>query len=321
MADTLKSIRDEVLGWLDEVGNTSTTADNVDAAINQAHIARCTAQRWPFLKWPRWETFTTVAGQRVYSLHQACFSLELVKWSNTGDILIEKTTRGVEQDTLPESSNQTPESYRFLGESAVQGQPSTPSLLSVVSSNAGDTGTVYNVVVTGWTSSGVAISETITPNGATPVASTNTFDVVESVTATGTWTGTLTVTAGSVTIVTIGAGRGATFSPRLELNAPADAAHDFVYSFYRAPRVLTLDNEAVMIPPPFSKILVWDTLISFGGYNTDISNQALSLWASFAKKLELQMEQHYLAGQTIGAEPRYVRNVERSLDAGIRIRR
>lgn len=320
MADTLKSLRDEVLSWIDEAGNTSTTATNVDAALNQAHLTRCTQARWPFMKWPRWESFSTVSGQRVYTLHGACFDLELIKRQDTGAPLTEITARDAEDFTVSETNTATPEAYRFLGESAMMNQPTAAGTLSIVSSNNGDTGTTYGVVVRGWDASGIALSETIVPTGTTPSVSTNSFYTVESVTPQGTWAGTLTVSCGAVTVTQVRAGTGATFYPRIELTAPADSVITFDYSFYRAPSLLTLDNDVVAIPHPFSKILVWDALISFGGYNTDIANQALSLWSSRAKALETQMQQHYLAGQTVGAKARYVATGD-TVQSGVRIQR
>lgn len=320
-ADTLASLRDEVLLWLDESGNTGTTADIVENALNQAHLQRCTQMDWPFMKWPRWESFATVAGQKFYSLHPACYALEEIKARETGQPLVEVPSTSWGELGTKEGQRETPSCFRLHGTSPIQNQPATAGTISIISTAGGDTGSTYAVTIDGWTAAGLPVSETINPTGTSTATGSVTFHTIGNITQGGAWTGTMTVTCGATTITVVGAGEYARFYPVIELQAEADGAKTFDYSFYRMPRVLARENDVPDIPPPFSKILVWDTLISFGGYNTDIGQKNLAIWASHQKTLERQMEIHYMTSRTMHALPRYIGMPGAGADAGVRVYR
>jgi hypothetical protein len=86
-----------------------------------------------------------------------------------------------------------------------------------------------------------------------------------------------------------------------------DGGSTIEYKFYRQPSPLTNDNDLPDIPPPFSQILVWDTLLMFAGYNSDIGSAAVSVWRDNQQKLETQMIRAFQDAQSLGAGHRSVR--------------
>jgi hypothetical protein len=305
---TLKTLRDQVLSWLDEAGDTATTKTNVDNAINQAHAMRCTGERWPFMLWPATQTIT-LTGATQYPLHEEFGTGLYFRNSTTGSYLVEVPLRQLDQTgTSPldtDSVQFTIDSYSPL---AVQ---PTYSVVTISSSSLLDTGAAKGVVITGYTSAGGMQTETITPNGLTPVSGSLVFTTITAVTMQDAWVGTMVLTHSGGTVgLVLPAGVAARQYPMLRFYATPATTGTIDYRFYRKPRVLTRDNDIPEIPDPYSQILVWDTLLMFAGYNTDISRQSVEAWRDMQGQLSLSLQHAFLNPQTIGAMPRFVRVIQ-----------
>lgn len=308
---TFKNLQDQVLQSLDEVGDTSTTLDLVKSYLNQAHQARCAQDSWTFMRWDRPETLTTVSGQRFYSLNPEFWKPIYFFNRSSNRYMVEVTERSLAA-TGSNWNTDTGRSpyFRFAGYSPVSAQPSTASTISIVSSSASDNSSGKAITFEINTANGVT-TESITPNGTSPVSSTNTVERILGVTKASTWTGTLTVKdAANNTLLTLFPTEMGRSHAQFELLATPDSADVIEYRFVRKPKLLVNDNDIPNIPAPHSQILVWDTLILFGGYNTDISPQALATWVGLETSMETDMRNRYLEGASLEAEPRYIRDTE-----------
>lgn len=305
---TFKNLQDQVLSTLDEAGDTSTTLTLVRNYLNQAHQARLASANWPFLRWGATETLTTLNGVQRYALHSEFW--RPIYFFNTGTAeychLIPERMLGtlVRPDTAARAGN-----FKMSGYSPVATQPAAAAIVTLTSSDTGDTGATKGVVITG-VAGGVVRSETLTPSGLTPVASSLSFTKILRVTLTAVFTGSLSLTAEGVTILTLGPGDYGRVYPQIEFLSVLTQGDTIEYQFYRQPLPLTLDNDLPDIPPPHSQILVWDTLLLFAGYNTDLKGESILVWKDMQEKLEKALLEDYIEGQETNAMPRLVRDIE-----------
>ena len=311
---TLSDIRDVVLSWIDEVGNTDTTRTIVDNAINQAHKIRLSKRPWNFMM-SRPYTFTTVNDQQTYSLHPDFDRPIYFRDNTTNEDLVEVPLSSL----LGSGANwnedeRDPKRFALWGRSPVSTQPATAGILSIVSSSVADA-SGKQVKITGDVSGGGTATETITANGTTAANGTIAFSHITSVAKIGTWSGTMTLKDVSAnTLLTLGTADVAKSFPQLFLLASPEAGNVVEYRFYRRPTDLTADGDIPDIPPPYSDILIYDTLMMLGGYNSDMSGQAFKVWTSYQTELELAMESAHIEGQTLGAMPSYIRYIPDGTD-------
>jgi hypothetical protein len=107
----------------------------------------------------------------------------------------------------------------------------------------------------------------------------NSYSLLLNVELAAVWIGTCTLaTSGGTTLLTLPAGNVSRQFPQIELLwTPGDA--DVVeYKFYRKPRTLSADGDTVDILEPFSRILVFDSLLLFAAYDGDITQARLDVW-------------------------------------------
>ena len=304
--ETLKTIRDEVLGWIDEVGDTDTTADNVDAAIRQAHSQRVTQERWPFMLYPK-QTFSLVANQQLYSLHQQ-FHRPLYFFNQTHKKFLEQIPPRQLTDTdIDWIAGQNSNTFTLWGTQPVQAQPTSASVVTIVSTSASDNTAAKAVIVRGETTNGIE-TETITPNGLTGVAGTKSFSTILNVTLTANWAGTLTMTSNSaaVTNLKLVAGeKGREYQQLRLLYLPS--ADTIEYQFFRKPSPLTNENDILDIPYPHGKILVWDTLLLMAAYDNQVEGNRMGVWIDNQKRMDTALRQAYLEPQSLKSRGRYVK--------------
>jgi len=317
-----KDLQDQVLGWLDEAGDTSTTLTNVKNALNQAQQMRLAQEPWPFLRWSdQAETFTLSTSTRLYTLHPEFWRFEYARNQTSKQFLVEVPMRQLAE--VGEDWNagvaKTPY-FRFVGVQPVSSQPSAASVVTIVSSDAGDTGASKAITIRG-ISSGALVSNTITPNGLTPVAGTVSFTRILAVTKGAAWTGTATLTSNSaaVTLLTLGPSEFGRSYRQIELLRTPDAADVVEYRFFRQPLAMSADNDIPDIPPPHAQILVWDALLLFAGYNTDLSAGAIKIWGGLQASMEEDMRKLWIEGQGVEARPRFVRNMGEEGPLGPRV--
>lgn len=306
--NTFKSLRDQCLRLLDEAGDTSTTRDLLKDLINQAHQMRCMSQPWNFMV--QEDTFTCTVGQQVYSLNQE-FGKALYFFNRTTKDYL----REVPMRTLPATGARWntdtghPRSFTLWGRSPVQNQPTSASTVSISSSSASDNTATYAVIVRGINSSGVLLTESITPNGATPVASSNSYTRLVGVTKSAAWNGTLTMTSNSAAVTNLtllAAEYGRSYQQIFLLEDPTSA--DVIeYRHLKQPLELVYDYDIPDIPPPHAQVLVWDALLLYAPYCSDLDAKAVTIWGGMQKRCEDVMLATLGEGETAEAHPRYVR--------------
>lgn len=308
---TFNELRAQVLRKLGdaEVTSTDNTYTVVGDFLNAAHKSRCVESDWSFMLWPIFDTFTTVASQRNYALN-AEFQRPLYFWNrNTKQYLTEIPFRDFESQGVDWINDSGDASRFYLGaRTPLSVQPSSDSAITIVSSSASDT--TPTVIVRGMTANGVT-TETLTANGITGVTGTTTFKAngILNITKTGTWVGSLTVKAGTTTLLTLFPTENGRSYIQLELLNLPPASQVVEYRFYRNPSPLTNDGDIPDIPAPFDEVLIYDALLLFAGYNSEINAMSVTMWGAQQKKLEMALETAFLNPQTIGSGVRFVRNL------------
>lgn len=317
---TFKDLQDQVLANLDESGDTGTTLTLVKNFMNQAHQARCGQDAWTFMRWDRPELLALDLGKRFYSLHPEFWRPIYFFNRNTNRYMVEV----VERQLAATNANWNTDTgrspfFRFAGNSQVSAQPETEGPITIVSSSASDNSVAKAIVFEINTADGVTV-ESVTPNGLTPVATSASVERILGVTKSAAWTGTLTVKdSDGNTLLTLFPTEYGREHVQFELLASPTEADILEYRFIRKPRMLVRDNDIPNIPAPYSQILVWDTLILFGGYNTDTDAKALGTWTALETAMETDMRRLYLEGSTLEAEPRFTRDMEDDGVSGSRV--
>lgn len=307
---TYKNLQDEVLSWLDESGTTGVTLNNVKASLQQAHLRRLAERDWNFMLWPAPITFTTSSGQRQYVLHSE-YHKGLYFFNRTNKAYLIETNSRQLPATGARWNTDTGSPNRFVlwGRSPVGLQPPTSSVLSIVSSNSGDTTQTVTLEGTDGTDL-TLVSETLTAQGGSTVTGVTTFSHITGVTLSAPFAGSMLLSAGAQPLLLLSAGELGRSYPILELLSNPTTASTIEYRFYRQPRELEGDYDLPNIPPPFTQILVWDALIDLAAYNTDVDMKNVQLWSRNQQKLEDAMIEWDDAGGTLEAEPRYVRTLD-----------
>ncbi len=304
---TLKSLRDQVLYWLDEAGDTGTTRQNVDNALNQAYQDRCASQPWGWLLWPRIETITTVSGQQQYSLHSEFWRPIYFRSRSSKRFLVEVPHASLMSAQVDWIDPSTSAADRFMYKevSQFQNQPSSSSVLAMSSSSTSDTSVTITVV--GMTSDGFA-NEVVTLNGTTSVTTVQSYNALTALTKSTTTVGTLTVTSNAAAVTNLKLFPnefGRSYRQIYMLN-PVDASEVIEYQFLHIPNTLSNDYDVPSIPPPFAQILVWDTLLLFAGYNTELKSESISVWRAMQRSIETNMMSVFADQQTLNAEAKYI---------------
>lgn len=306
---TLNQLRTKVLNWLDESRATegSSTYVNATNAIKQAHQDVLTGERWSFMLWPKFETFSTTSGTQIYPLHQMFGRAFSFKNTTQNVSLVETPTRNIEPSGVDYNNDVNSLRFALWSRTSISQQPTSASVITIVSTSASDNAAAKAIVVWGDTADGMQ-SETITPNGTTPVAGSVSFTQILGVTKSASWAGTLTVTSnsGAVTNLKLLPGEFGRSYQQIQLLYVPSGTETIQYRFYRQPKPLDNDNDITDIPEPFEDILVYDALLLMGAYDNRMDGGRASLWRGLRDTLEFNMRQTYLEGQSLGAEPRFI---------------
>jgi hypothetical protein len=322
---SFKNLVQQVLAHTDERTDTNIARDLVKDLLNNAHEDRCTQYAENFLLWDTPETFSTVAAQQQYSLHQL-FDKPLYFYNrNTKQYLAEVPNRTFANGnfTLDSANAGSARNFVFWGHSPVLAQPTSASVITFVSDSALDTGTDYEVVVKGINTSNELIAEKVALTGLTPVATTNTFTKILAIVKERVLTGTLTATAntGTVTVLRLSGDEFGRQYRQLWLPERPQSPETIEYRFYRKPLYLVNDYDIPDIPAPYSKVLVYDALLQWGSYNSDTRDAALNLWKEQQLKWEKNLQDYCREGQSFGAHAQFVRQSNTHHDYGIDIAR
>ena len=309
MADmlTFKDLQDRMIRWLDDT--SMPTYQLAKDAINASHRRLLTSYRWPFMRWPRRESFTTTQGVVDYTL-KVGMGAPIDIW----DMQLKKNvpvipTREFEAEQIDLSAPlQVPDGIMFGSMWPVSAQPVVASTLSLVST-AGDLSTV---LVRGLDATGNLTEELVTMNGTTPVMTANTYLHLTNLSkSTVPWQGTLTVSAGSTTLVTLGATTPSNLWPTIRFSQPPFGNLNYTFTGYRLPRTLVNDGDIPETPFPYSEFHVYDALLDYATYNTELGQKEMDLWKDRAKDLKDGLYQRFDEA-IAGSRPRFVRDVNGS---------
>jgi hypothetical protein len=307
---TLSDMRNEVLNYLDQAGDTGTARSVIDDTIRRVHKARIAERKWNFMLWPEALTITTVVGQRLYRLHQEFFRPQFFFNTTTNRFLTQvaeetllpsvNISDGWNQSTAGGSSNWTtaPGSagkFVFQGISPVIAQPAVASVLTVTGEAA------MTVTVYGDTEDGVA-SEVITVGTPGSVSFTKILEVSKG---TG-WTQTMTLSAGATVLLKLFVGESGRQYRQIQLLTTPTVAETISYQFYRQPNSLLTDTSVPNIPAPFNEVLVYDALLQLAGYNEKLDGTLVRLWMKEQMRIETSLLDYDAGVDAIGAGAQYV---------------
>jgi len=306
--ETYKSLRDQVLYQLDEINASASTRANVNNALNQAHQQRTTEYDWPFMLWPYEETISVVANQQKYTLHQEFDRAFYFKNLTNDEMLVEIPHRNYY--TYSNNPNKATQGrhFAFVGMMPVQNQPTSASVLTIVSSSASDVGSTKGVVVRGETSDGVT-TEQINPNGLAAVSGLKQFTRIIEVTKLSAWAGTMTMTsnAGAVTNLKLFDEEYGRKYQTIQLLWIPQSSYSIGYKFFRKPVVLSRDNDLTDIPHPYDQILVWDALLILAAYDGTLDTGRVSVWEKNQNRIEMNLYAAYSGGRSVVGQGRKVR--------------
>jgi len=292
---TFGQLRDEVLRWMDEYGDTDTSKNIVENALNQAHAMRVSQYRYPFMVSDVY-TFTQVNGQRDYILHERVHQLDYLFNRTQKAFLKEVPARQILDAGYGfNESAGSPQYYEMAGLSPVAAQPAAATTLTC-SSTVAESGGV-TLYVEGEDANGAVLSDTLTPGGG---ASAGTYTRVTRVRKNGTWQGTMTLTGGATTVLTLSATEYGKSFPLIRLLNVPTAADTIEYRFRRKPLVMAADNDIPDLPFPYSNLLVYDALLQIAAYN-EIPDTAMSYWRKAQSEWESALFSELIGTSTLGA--------------------
>lgn len=306
---TFLSQQNEVLRWIDEVTDQDVTRALVKDALNRSYRRVLSSRVWPFMKWPREETLTTVVGQKTYAL-KAGLNRILTLWDvqNFGWYPLIPRREWEAMAVDPSTPTDYPVGAIYGDTWPCAAQPSGAETLSVVSSSGSDTG--VTLTLTGLDANGDVLTETVSATGTSPVTTASPFTYLTAITKSGTWVGTLTLSAPVAgTLLTLTPSQYSKQYMTLEFVETPQSVRSFIYTAQQMPRDLVYDNDIPATPFPYSEIHVYDALLDYTAYNTELATKEQRLWAArrdeVMKALEESVDENIL-----GSRPRFVRNVD-----------
>lgn len=317
MIYTLKDLRDQCLRYLDEDGDTGTTKALITNLLNQANHNRAIEFASMFLVWDIPATFATEVGRQIYALHEE-FARPLYFFNRNARRYLKEVPERVLGPEGYRWNDQTGSAEHFVlwGRTQVKRQPTSASVLSIVSDDAADSGggAGLQLFIRGETVDGSVKAEIINPSGTTPVLTDHSYVKVMQVTKAGPWTGTMTMTSnsGAVTNLVLDyCDLGKMYQQLFLIESPT-AVETIEYRFYRNPIKMVNDYDQPDIPYPYSQLLVWDALVMFAGYNTEISAAAVGSFREMQTRMEIAMANAFMEGQSLESRVRFVRPFEES---------
>lgn len=312
---TYKELQDAVLLWMADENDTGLMRDLVKQSLRQQHTQLLLEERFDFMLWPKTETLSLVASQTVYALHPK-FQQPYFFYNPDTDVYLEEIpARSLMESAADWNDGTFADADRFMLThlSTWKKQPSTTSIITITTTG-GTESTANSIVLRGVDGSGNTITETLSSGSSwSTLTSSNSFAVLESLTKIGaTWARTITVTdAASNTLLSLGATEyGRQYRMWETLGTPS-TAKDLLYRFYRAPRVLSYDNDMPDVPEAFDEILVLRALRDMQGYSR-ATGEEMSRWSATSAILETQLKMTYQQARTMGGRPTYTRYIPRA---------
>lgn len=234
-------------------------ATNIDGIIKrwlnqgQKYLAsKAPKSGWPFLRQYGF-SLTTTANVSTYALSCLVDTSKIINFYETSspqfiDYISEREFRM--RNPGPTSTG-TPYLYRLKGFSPVQNQPTSASVLSIVSSSASDT--TQEVTVQGIDSSNVYQVETISLTGTTPVSTSTSFLKVMGFSKNAKTIGKVTSTSnsGGVTNVVVSPNERSVTHPVVEFFSIPGSALTIYYDFTLKLQNIYNDDDISLFPETY----------------------------------------------------------------------
>ena len=311
---TFKQLVDDTLtrmGFKDDTGNLRET---VKAAIRANHEHRATQGDYSFMRLTKPRTFTLVPGQQSYALSPDFRAPIYFRRQSDGAPLVEVKSDMLHDQGLPVTGTSgNAQAFEFRGHTNVLAQPLTASVVRPTSSAGGDNGRVVTII--GEDANGLYLEVSVTLDSATLPTTGLTFSRVDSVRKEGTgWVGTVTVATveppTAIVLARFPPASYGVFVRHLYLLTAPSAADVIEYDFWKQPNLLSNDYDLPSIPAPFSRLLMFDTLLDLAGFSRPTGEERQQ-WQDKVGELMHSMDSTYIEGQTNMANASYIHYVPR----------
>lgn len=312
MPKTYKQLQDNVLEWIADAGDTGTMRAVTKQALNQSQQQLLTREQYDFMLHPTIKTLSVVSGTRHYVLPGNWQQGLWFRNPTTNEWLEEIPSKAIyeaEDGRTDDDGNV----QRFMINSVnnVLSQPTSVGTV-VVTPSGGNEAAANGVVIQGLDANGQWAEEALTSGSAwASLTSAGSFSHISNVIKTGsTWTRTIGVARGSVTIISLTASEFVKQYQQFELLRDPTQNHTLEYRYYVKPIPLMYDHQLSQVPESFVDILEYDTLIRLVGY-TRATGDEVGMWAKASQELKDQMSQTYQHARTLGARAKRIKYIER----------
>ncbi len=279
---TFQALKDDTLRFFDLANEADDTADVllVEGAINRANASRITEDRWKFMLSPT-ATLTLVAGQNRYILpHYNLDKLQYLYSTVNKRFFVSLPTKQVPYADINFQESGDPLYFSiYSSASPVKMQPTTAGVLTVTST-ASETGSP-KLLVQGEDSNGDPVEEELSVG----VAGSVTFATITYIAKAADFSGTITLSCGSDTLLTLLTSEYAKQYPVIEFHSTPMASEACLYRYFKKPRVMTRAFDIPDLPYPHSDILVYDALLDLATYN-ELDSESVNIWRE--KQLQLK---------------------------------
>lgn len=310
---TFKQLQDDTLAWMADQSDTGLMRTLVKNSLNEHHQQLLHEDRYDFMLWPRSETLSVLANVTTYALHPQFDQPLYLYNSDAKEYLEEVPARSLLESGVDWATGTPTKPDRFMlsGVAKVATQPTTAAVVTVTTTG-GTEAAVNSIIVSGVTSAGDYVEETLSSTNAwSTLTSTNTFQIILDITKIGaSWSRTITVTCNSQTLLSLTATEYGRQFRILEILGTPQANIDFLYRFYRKPRQLVNDNDIPDLPESYDDILVLRTLLAMQGYSRATGDEQAH-WRSRLTMLEQSLKMTYQQSRSLGGRPTFTRFIPR----------
>lgn len=283
----LGTLRSELV---DLIKSKSITNTRRDRWLNQAQSDVAAEMDCEHLNVTK--TFSSVANQRTYHFGFE-FNKVLSLRDTTNNIDLTELTEGEIEEMDPDFSDTgTPYSYSITGMSWVENQPSSASVITIVSDSASDT--TQTVTINGFDANNTEITETLSLNGLTPAVGTTSFTEITHISKSESTAGIVTATSNSaaVTVIRIPAAQLAKQYQPLNLYYIPSAINVYKVRGIRRPRMMISANDYPDFPEAYHELVLIGAVIR-GHLDRFRPSLALKvrqeLWEPLVKRLKGEM--------------------------------
>jgi hypothetical protein len=275
----LSKLREPVVTAL--ATNADVTAFMVQVAVQRAVNRVWNSRKWTFKK--RQSTMSTVADQAEYVFPKVVgetYSILSQDSDGVGksvDVYPEET---IDQKVPDPQASGWPKILGISDELGVETQPSSASVISVVSSSSSDT---TQIVVIRGVVSGETDVEEVSLNGTNAVSTTKSFSSILAVSKSATSVGrvTLTSNSGVVTNVVIAPQEKTTRLRKVRFLPTPDAVYSVIFKHFAKPPILTTRYEDTEIP------VRWDYIVDQYAFALALQAKGKEQSEEFALQMQL----------------------------------